>query len=351
MIERLLSLAERGVLPDALIRRGIRMLDRSRLRMESEGGPDAQSQRKAELIRQLSEGPIARFTDEANQQHYEVPTSLFRHILGPRLKYSCCTWPPEVSDLASAEEAALAQVCRRAEISDGQRILDLGCGWGSLSLWLAEKYPASRITAVSNSRTQAMHIEEACRQRKLTNLEVFTADVNTFEPEETFDRVCSIEMFEHMNNLRLLLERVAGWLNPEGKLFVHVFSHRTYAYRFEIRGSADWMTKYFFTGGLMPSDDLLLHFQDRLAIEGHWMLDGRHYSRTCRAWLENLDRARSEVLPILAEAYGEDPQRWFQRWRLFLWAGIELWGFQGGNEWIVSHYRFRKRGPVQGGQE
>jgi cyclopropane-fatty-acyl-phospholipid synthase len=337
-----MKLAENGRLPDGLIRLGIRMLDRSRIRQESAGGVEPCSRRRMELIESLREGPIAEFTEDANQQHYEIPTELFRTILGPRMKYSCCYWSDGVNDLAGAEEAALEQVCRRAEIGDGMRVLDLGCGWGSLTLWIAEHYPGCDVTAASNSRTQTDFIRETAEQRGLKNVHTIKSDVNELDPAGPFDRVCSLEMFEHMHNYRRLLRAIRGWLVEDGRLFVHVFSHRRMAYRFDLGGSADWMGRYFFTGGLMPSDDLLLHFQEDLVVERHWNLGGLHYSRTLEAWLSKLDAARSDIIPLLRDTYGPaEADTWFHRWRIFLLACSELMRFRGGTEWMISHYLFR----------
>ncbi len=335
---------ERGWVPDLLVRMGVQAVCRRRLAGESRGGPEEQGRRRQELVEMLGESPLAVATEEANAQHYEVPTELFRKVLGPRMKYSCCFFPPGVSSLREAEEAMLALTCERARLRDGMTVLDLGCGWGSLSLWIAEKYPGCRILSVSNSRTQRDHILARCAERGLRNLEVVTADANAFEPGRTFDRVVSVEMFEHMRNYRLLMRRIASWLAPGGKLFVHIFAHRTLAYLFRDETGDDWMARTFFTGGIMPSDDLLLYFQEDLSIESHWRLSGLHYRETLERWLRNLDDRKEEILPVLAEAYGEgEPDRWFHRWRLFFLACSEVWGFRGGGEWIVSHYLFRRR--------
>jgi cyclopropane-fatty-acyl-phospholipid synthase len=282
--------------------------------------------------------------EAANRQHYEVPAAFFVPVLGRRLKYSCAWWPPHVRTLDAAEEAMLALTCERAALQDGMEILELGCGWGSLTLWMAERFPGSRILAVSNSHSQRAFIDGRARERGLRNVTTLTCDMNDFESAERFDRVVSVEMFEHLRNYELLLGRIADWLRPNGRLFVHVFAHRYHAYPFEDKGRADWMARHFFTGGLMPSEDLLLHFQRDLVLEQRWRVSGTHYERTSNAWLENLDAHRAALLPVLAQAYGRGSEDlWLQRWRIFFLACAEMFGFRGGDEWGVAHYRFAPR--------
>ncbi|HEY5970748.1 MAG TPA: class I SAM-dependent methyltransferase [Pseudoxanthomonas sp.] len=337
----LLGLAERGLVPDALLRQGIRRLCAQRLREERDGGVDAQALRFQEQLALLRESPVAIHTDAANRQHYELPSAFFQHCLGPRLKYSSCYYPTGKETLAQAEEAMLALYGERAELADGQDILELGCGWGSLTLWMAQRYPNARITAVSNSRSQREFIEARCAERELANVRVLTCDVSQLSLALAhFDRCVSIEMFEHMRNYETLLSRIAGWLRADGKLFVHIFCHRTALYPFETAGEDNWMGRHFFTGGLMPSADTLAFFQQDLRLEARWLVDGRHYERTANDWLTRQDSRRDDLMPILREAYAEAAGLWFQRWRMFWMACAELFGYAGGNEWMVAHYRF-----------
>lgn len=330
-------------MPDPVIRFGIRRLLVHRLRAETQSTEEAQQERAEAQLAAWRSAPLAVHTADANAQHYEVPTAFFQNVLGRHLKYSSGYWLPDDDTLDAAEARMLTLTCERAQLAEGQEILELGCGWGSLTLFMAERYPGSRITAVSNSRTQRAFIESQVQARGLRNVEIVTADMNEFDPGKTFDRVVSVEMFEHMRNHRLLLERIARWLKAGGKLFVHIFVHRDFTYLFESRDESDWMSEHFFTGGMMPADHYLHRFQEDLTLERHWRVDGTHYARTAEAWLANMDARRAAIWPVLCSTYGDNQASlWWTRWRVFFMACAELWGYRGGREWFVSHYLFSK---------
>jgi cyclopropane-fatty-acyl-phospholipid synthase len=339
-IERAIPLFERLPLPDVLSRAAVTYLvGRTRNKLN-----DVPRDINKSFAAGMPNYPIAESVDDANAQHYEVPAAFFELVLGPQRKYSCCYYDNDTTTLAQAEEISLAQTAEHALLADGQHVLELGCGWGSLSLWMASHYPASRIIAVSNSQSQREFIMGEAARRGLKNLEVITADMNAFDPKQRFDRIVSVEMFEHMANWRALLTRVRSWLKPQGLLFFHVFTHRSAPYRFEKGDKEDWIAQHFFTGGIMPSQDLIHEFSDLFSVEARWRLSGVHYERTADHWLENFDRNSDAVDVVLRQTYGADAMLWRRRWRLFFLATAGLFGFADGAEWGVGHYRLR---PVE----
>ena len=338
-----MNMSEKGIVPDQVLRMGIRQLLKTRLKNLHHDQVETVTSQNQKFIESMDLSPIALLPEKANEQHYEVPAKFFQHVLGSHLKYSCGYWAEETQTLNLAETDALVQTCQHADLHDGQDILELGCGWGSLTLWMAEHYPRSHITAVSNSSSQGDYIRQQAEQRNLTNLEVITADINSFKPDAVYDRVVSVEMFEHLRNYRQMYQRVASWLKPDGKFFKHIFVHRSCVYPFEDKTSTDWMSRHFFSGGMMPSDDLPHYFQEHLSIEKQWRWDGHHYEKTSNAWLKKMDESREVLRPVFEDTYGKDfAMLWWRRWRLFFMACAELFGYEDGQQWWVSHYLFKK---------
>ena len=333
---------ERGWIPDSIVRSGIRSLCRQRMR-EIQIPQAQQSQHLDEFVRNMGKAPVAPLVHKANEQHYEVPAAFFQQVLGAQLKYSSAFWDG-VDTLDEAEVQALVLSCEHADLKDGQQVLELGCGWGSLTLWMAKRYPNSSITAVSNSHSQRRFIEQRAMEAGLGNVRVITADINHFSIDQGFDRIVSVEMFEHLRNYASIFDRVAGWLKPDGRFFMHIFCHHSTPYLFEVRDDTDWMSRYFFSGGMMPSADLPLKFQDSLGFKNRWDWSGVEYQKTAEAWLDKLDAARDEVFAIFSDTYGPaDAKMWINRWRIFFMACAELFGMRGGDEWRVSHFLFNKR--------
>ncbi|MCH9692987.1 MAG: cyclopropane-fatty-acyl-phospholipid synthase family protein [Gammaproteobacteria bacterium] len=339
-----ISWTEAGLVPDSVIRSGIRrLLERKRQEIHADD-VEASARRLSEFADMMRGSPVALVPELANEQHYEVPAEFFVEVLGEQRKYSCCHWGPDTKSLDAAEREALLITVARAGIKDGMQILDLGCGWGSLSLWIAERYPNARITSVSNSQSQHDFIQEQAGVRGLTNINVQVCDMNDFETDKLFDRIVSVEMFEHMRNYAELFQRIESWLVLDGRFFMHIFTHRTTPYEFVDKGPSDWMSRHFFSGGIMPSTDLPLLFADHLVLDKRWRWNGQHYGRTARAWLNLMDARKSRVMPILASTYGDaDAGRWWTRWRMFFMACEELFNYNEGTEWYVTHYLFRKR--------
>ena len=336
----LMELAEKGKMPDTAIRAGIKKLLRDRRKQETKASGEDQMEALHTFIKMMEESPVAVATETANEQHYEVPSELFQLFMGPHLKYSCGYWPVADATLNDAEEFMLELTCRRAGLEDGMDILELGCGWGSLSLWMARHFPNSQIVAVSNSGTQKKYIDA----RGLPNLKVVTADMNDFQIEQQFDRVVSVEMFEHMRNWPELLRRIHTWLKPEGKLFIHIFVHRELAYLFNDSGEVNWMAEHFFKEGMMPSENLLMMTNRHMVTERVWRVNGMHYAKTLRAWLNRIDTHEEHAIAVLERDLSPAEARLqFGRWRIFFMACEELFACKGGEEWYVAHYLLGKR--------
>jgi cyclopropane-fatty-acyl-phospholipid synthase len=340
-----MDVLERGWMPDPIIRRGIRSLIQERLNELPLHNRSLTQRYREEFVDMMNRSPVAPVPEAANEQHYEVPVEFYNQVLGARRKYSSCYWPDGVSGLDEAEEESLARTCRNADVADGQRVLELGCGWGSLTLWMAEHFPAATIVALSNSKSQRRFIQGEAERRGHRNIQVITADMNDFSIDRRFDRVVSVEMFEHMRNYGEIFRRISRWLEPDGKFFMHIFSHRDVPYEFSDRGASDWMSRHFFSGGIMPSDDLPLAFQGPLRLRNRWTWNGRHYQKTAEAWLENMDHNKPAVMEVLAHTYGADvAPRWWMRWRVFFMACAELFGYDEGDRWHVNHYLFGRAG-------
>ncbi len=338
------GLLEKNLVPDFLIRKGIRDLLKQRIKDETNPDLEVQQQHFMDLLKSFKSSAIAVETKAANEQHYEVPTPFYLHVLGKNLKYSSGYWKEGNTDFDQSEDDMLELTCQRAELKDGMEILELGCGWGSLTLFMAKKFPKSNILAVSNSSTQRAHIEEMARQRGLSNVKIITADINVFTTDRRFDRIVSVEMFEHMRNHAQLFEKISGFLKEGAKMFIHIFTHKELTYLFEVKDDTDWMSKYFFTGGMMPSDHYLLYFQEHFKIQNHWRVNGTHYSKTSEAWLSKMDQHKDIIMPLFEKTYGKDQAvKWWVYWRIFFMSCAELWGYDNGNEWFVSHYLFEKR--------
>jgi cyclopropane-fatty-acyl-phospholipid synthase len=336
------KLLEKDLKIDFLIRMGIRQLLKTRLKNEKKATAELQQHHLMELIDELKSSPIAINTQDANAQHYEVPAEFYEIVLGPNLKYSSGYWQSTDDSIKESELHMLELTIERADIQNGQTVLDLGCGWGSFSLFAAEMFPNSDFIAVSNSNSQRKFIENRASEKGLKNLKVYTADINEFHPTGKFDRIVSVEMFEHVRNYEMLFSRIHSWLKKEGKLFVHIFTHHSYAYKFEVETDKDWMAKYFFSGGMMPSDSLLFYFSEKFKIGGHWNVDGTHYSKTLEAWLERMDENKVQIMRLFKDVYGDEATKFWAYWRIFFMACSETFTMNNGREWGVSHYLFEK---------
>ncbi|KAK6927251.1 hypothetical protein RJ641_005842 [Dillenia turbinata] len=343
-VKVMLASLERNLLPDAVIRRLTRLLLAARLRDGYRPSSNLQLSDLLHFAHSLKEMPMAIKTDEPKAQHYEVPTSFFKLVLGKNLKYSCCYFPNKSSTLDDAEREMLELYCERSQLKDGHTVLDVGCGWGSLSLYIAQKHRNCKVTGICNSVTQKAHIDERCRELLLENVEIIVADISTFEMEASYDRVYSIGMFEHMKNYKDLLKKISNWMKKDGLFFIEHFCHKAFAYHFEDENEDDWITRYFFTGGTMPSANLLLYFQDDVSFVNQWLVNGKHYAQTSEEWLKTMDQNLSSVRPIMESTYGKDAAvKWTVYWRTFFIAVAELFGYNNGDEWMVVHFLFKRK--------
>ena len=339
MIDKALS---KGLIPDKFVRSGIQHFIKKRIKDDIGISVTEREVKRLQFIDNMINSPVAIETDLANDQHYCLPPGFFELVLGEHLKYSCCHWD-KAKNLSEAEQEMLDITINRAEIQDGMKILELGCGWGAITLSMAKRYPNSEILAVSNSPMQREFILEKAQKLGLQNVKVETHNVAKLQLKEKFDRVVSIEMFEHMRNYPVLLERISNWLNPNGKMFIHIFVHRDVPYLYEVKDDSDWMSKYFFSGGIMPSAHLLHYFTDHMKVQKYWAVDGVHYQKTARAWLDNMDQKKEQIFKVLKNHYGnKEYKKWFYYWRIFFMSCEELWKFKNGNEWFVGHYLLEK---------
>jgi len=343
MIKQLINLAEKRFLPDFIVRSGIKYFLNQKLNIEKNKFGNDLKAKKKEWVKEMKNSPIALFANKANEQHYEVPPEFFKQSLGPNLKYSCAYWDTETNKLSDAEEKMFQIYIERSRIKNGMSILDLGCGWGSFSLYLAKKFPKSKILAVSNSNDQGEYIQAESKKYKLSNINYLKLNMSDFNINQKFDRIVSIEMFEHMRNYYILLNKISTLLNDKGKLFLHIFCHDKYVYPYEVQSNSDWMTKYFFYGGMMPSFDILTFFQNDLKLTKSWKVNGNHYKKTCREWLNNQDKNKKIIMTIFDKCYDQEAIIWFNRWRIFWMSCEELFGYKNGEEWYVGHYLLSKK--------
>ena len=339
-VSTIIGTAERVPLPDVIIRAAIhRLCSRTAARLAT-----GNAESDAWFADAMAARAIAEYTDEANARHDEVPAAFFAHVLGPNRKYSSCFYKEPASTLQEAEEEALRQTVEHADLADGQSILELGCGWGSLSLWMARQFPHSLVTAVSNSNSQREYIEGEAAQRGLANLRVITSGHEPVRARSAV-RPCRLRRDVRAHDeLARIDDPRARWLKPDGRFFLHIFTHRSGAYLFDRADGEDWIAQHFFTGGVMPSHHLIRQYADLFEVEKEWRWSGVHYQRTAQDWLDNFDSHRDEIERVLRKVHGGETALWMRRWRWFLLATAGLFGYADGSEWGVSHYRLKAAG-------